>query len=386
MAEHAQILIIGGGVAGLATAWGLGRAGARGVHLFERETQLGFWSSGRNAGILRTAIHAPATRHIALQSARAFQALPEDLAQHATGPLFDPIGLALFEGHASSPNPLWLADHQAEESVVPLADAQRPESVSAYANEGVRGWWFPQAGRVQVDTLLDALRGAAVAAGVQIHTQTPVAQLLRDGDGQVHGVVTAQGTPWHAERVVLAPGAWVQPFAQQLGLDFPARTTRRHLFFALPGETWDPNAPIIWDDTAGFYFLGTRRGELLLSLCDGDDADPDKLISDPLLSRLIMRRAQASLPHLTPLQWRRRLVGIRTVSEDDVPVMGWHPGQERLFWVAALGGHGITLSLGLGPLAAQGILGTAPPSKLWEALAFDHPDRDVQLVRDYQPL
>ena len=384
MAQHAQTLIIGGGVAGLATAWGLARRGAQGVHLLERESQLGFWSSGRNAGILRTAIHAPATRRIALQSARAFQDLPQDLALHASGPLFDPIGLTLFEGHPDGPEPLWLADHRAEGSVVPLSEHQA--RAARYEPEGARGWWFPHAGRVQVDTLLDALRGAATAAGVQIHTSCSVKSLVRDEAGQVEGAVTEHGTTWSADRIVLAPGAWVQPFAQQLGLEFPARTTRRHLFFAIPGATWDLDDPVVWDDAAGFYFLGTRQGELLLSLCDGDDADPDRLITDPLLSRLVQRRARASLPHLTPLEWRRSLVGIRTVSEDDVPVVGPHPGQERLFWVAALGGHGITLSLGLGPLAAEGILGEATPSPLWEALAFEHPDRNVQLVRDYAPL
>lgn len=383
MPKRAETLIVGGGVAGLATAWGLAQRGAQGVHLLEREARLGFWSSGRNAGILRTAIHAPATRQIALASARAFADPPHELLTHAPEPLFDPIGLLLYEGHAGSPDPLWLADLQAEGAVQAGAP---PELESAYVAEGVRTWWLPGAGRVQVDALIEALRGAAQEAGVQVHTQAQVESLWKNGNGQVQGVHTANGESWEAERIVLAPGAWVQPFAQSLGLPFPARTTRRHLFFAVPTADWNPQAPVVWDDAASFYFLGTRQGELLLSLCDGDDADPDRLIADPMLARLVQRRARASLGFLSPLDWRRSLVGIRTVSEDDVPIIDRHPGQERLFWVAALGGHGVTLSLGLGPLAADILLAPEQTSPLRAALAFDHPDRQVQLVRDYAPL
>ena len=375
MERRAQTLIVGGGIAGLATAWSLARAGCAEVHLLERESKLGFWSSGRNAGILRSAIHAPATRKLALQSAARLRDLPEDLRAHAPGPVFDPIGLALSEGHAGCPLPLWLDDHQSAGEVEHIPGDSPRFGRSGFDPEGARHGWFPT-----------ALEGAARAAGVHIHTGAHAASFLFDAAGQVQGVQTQSGATWRADRVVLAPGAWVQPFARALGLEFPARTTRRHLFFAVPGADWDPSAPIVWDDSAGFYFLGTRNRELLISLCDGDDAEPDHLIADPLIARLAQRRARTSLERWSPLAWQRSLVGIRTVSEDDVPVVDRHPGQERLFWVAALGGHGITLSLGLGPFAAQCLMGHDPDPALRAALRFDHPDRRVQLVRDYAPL
>ena len=53
-AERWETLIIGGGVAGLATAWHLARRGCERVLLVERDAQLGAESSGKNAAILRT--------------------------------------------------------------------------------------------------------------------------------------------------------------------------------------------------------------------------------------------------------------------------------------------------------------------------------------------
>ena len=374
-------MIVGGGIGGLATAWGLSRLGAGPIILLEREKHLGFWSSGRNAGILRTAIHAPATRRLALKSAALFEDLPGDLAQAAPGPILESVGLALFEGAPGLPDPLWLKDLQAADAVLPLKD-----NIPYFEPEGSRAWWLPRAGRILVGNLMAALERACLQNGVTIRTQTAAASLARDAEGQTTGVHLEDGSLIDAEHIVLAPGAWVQPFADHFDLEFPARTTRRHLFFALPQTGWSATDPVVWDDAAGFYFVGTSDGEMLLSLCDSDDADPAHLIQDPLLQRLIQRRVGTSLRNLGDFDWKRSLVGIRTVSEDDVPVIAKHPGQERLHWVAALGGHGITLSLGLGQWAAAHILGQPVDPVLQDAFALQNPDRDYQLTRQYPVL
>ncbi|MEZ5976522.1 MAG: FAD-dependent oxidoreductase [Planctomycetota bacterium] len=380
------VLIVGGGIAGLATAWGLARRGVGPIVLLEREARLGHWSSGRNAGILRTAIHAPATRRLALDSARHYHDLPQELFRHAPGPIFDGCGMYLFEGSPDSPPAFWQEDLQSEEQATLVPASEARARLPLYDGEGARLWWMPRAGRIFVPNLMAALQNACAAAGVELRTQTKVEHLVRDEQGEVIGVACAGGESMHADRIVLAPGAWAQPFARELGLDFPARTTRRHLFYALPAHAWQQTHPIVWDDSAGFYFLGTSDGQVLLSLCDGDDADPDRLIQEPLLARLAMRRAQSSLPGLAPFDWKRALVGVRTVSEDDVPVLGPHPGEERLFWVAALGGHGVTLSLGLAELASEWLQGRAPAPGLQAAFAFTSPERAWSPTRDYAPL
>jgi len=52
--EKTEILVVGGGVAGLSTAFHLAQAGhGRGVMVVDREDLPGFYSSGHNAGIGR---------------------------------------------------------------------------------------------------------------------------------------------------------------------------------------------------------------------------------------------------------------------------------------------------------------------------------------------
>ncbi len=380
-------LVIGGGVAGLATAWGLARSGAGPVAVIEREASLGFWSSGRNAGILRTAIHAPATRRLALQSQALLENLPPELAAHAPGPILDKVGLVLCEGSPGLPEPLWLDDLAAAGRVQALEPQDLKQRVPYFEPEGSRAWWLPDSGRIKVSNLMAALEGACREMGVRFWLNSTAVGLIKDASGQVTGVALEQDRRViRAERIVLAPGAWVQPFAEHFGLEFPARTTRRHLFYAVPESRWSASDPVVWDDAAGFYFSGTDTGEMLLSLCDGDDADPQHLIQDPLLPRLMQRRVQESLTSLGSFDWRRSLVGIRTVSEDDVPVISKHPGQENLYWVAALGGHGVTLSLGLGELAARIITGDSIDPGMQNALAYENPERDYRLRRDYPAL
>ena len=72
----ADFLILGGGVAGLATAWHLVRRGARDVVLLERDPGLGRQSSGRNAAILRTFGTDPVLNTIALRAALFLHATP----------------------------------------------------------------------------------------------------------------------------------------------------------------------------------------------------------------------------------------------------------------------------------------------------------------------
>ena len=88
--ESAEILIIGGGVAGLATAFHLAQAGQKGIMLVEREDQPGFYASGHNAGICRqltgraehTALTLQGRARLALAELRAFR-LQQDRGQSA---------------------------------------------------------------------------------------------------------------------------------------------------------------------------------------------------------------------------------------------------------------------------------------------------------------
>ncbi|MBK9796692.1 MAG: FAD-dependent oxidoreductase [Holophagaceae bacterium] len=54
MLETAEVVVIGGGIAGLSLALHLAQAGQRGIVLLEREDQPGTYASGHNAAVARS--------------------------------------------------------------------------------------------------------------------------------------------------------------------------------------------------------------------------------------------------------------------------------------------------------------------------------------------
>ncbi len=70
-----DVLVVGGGLAGLSTAYFLGKNKKLSVIVIEQETALGGHSSGRNAGMLRQALSDPLLVKLAKQSVAYFNAL-----------------------------------------------------------------------------------------------------------------------------------------------------------------------------------------------------------------------------------------------------------------------------------------------------------------------
>ncbi len=375
-----ETVIVGGGIAGLATAWALAERGARGVCVLEREARVGMHSTGLNAGILRAAIDSPVTRKLARETAALLRYPPDSLSPHARGPLLDACGLVVWEGSPDLPEPRWLADALAD-GAAGLEPEEAVKLAPHLSAEGQRAWHFPQLGKIDRDGLALALEAAAKAAGVEVRTQTRVERVTLGKDGSVRGVKLSDGEMLSAPRVVLAPGGWAAQLGASCGARFPGRATRRHLFLTKPSPKVDPRWPVTWDDTAGFYCL-PQGSRLMLCLCDEEDTDPQACHPDPMIGRRLQRRVQASLPTLADsLEIESSWCAMRTVSEDDHPVAGADPMVPGLWWVGALGGHGMSIGLALGRTAATLLAGEAIPEPLRKLLDPASPEREYTPTR-----
>jgi DNA integrity scanning protein DisA with diadenylate cyclase activity/glycine/D-amino acid oxidase-like deaminating enzyme len=107
---------------------------------------------------------------------------------------------------------------------------------------------------IRTDLLLNQLAVAARQAGAEIRTETPVAELLREGN-RVKGVLTTQGDEIPAQAVILAAGAaeynplpMANPPPAQAGL----RLLKTHLIAVYPGIA---RTPFCLADQGGFNHL-----------------------------------------------------------------------------------------------------------------------------------
>src|SRR5215467_13243310 len=79
------------------------------------------------------------------------------------------------------------------------------------------------------------------------------------------------------------------------------------------------------------------------------------------VAELLFEKIRRYLPELSDVAIKNHWAGLRTLSGDGRFVIGWDPNVEGFFWVAGLGGHGVTTSAAVGSLAAKILLGGESP-------------------------
>jgi len=85
-------VIVGGGIAGAATAYFLAQQGSSNIIIIEKDQIAGVHSTGRNAAILRTLIPEYLLRHLAREAAEFYRHPPDGFSAN---PLVDLVGICL---------------------------------------------------------------------------------------------------------------------------------------------------------------------------------------------------------------------------------------------------------------------------------------------------
>ena len=354
----ARIVIIGGGMAGATTAFHLAQRGARHISILERERTCGYHASGRNAAMIRQVTSSLPITAMAQEGAQFFVHPPADwevpLAFRQTGSLLLASGSAMAEleqfvavaGTCGIPVEFWTR-RQAIDRVPVLEDAVLDGAI-----------WSPTDGVIDVHALLEGYLGGMRAAGGQVRTDVTVSGFKFRG-GRVAAVETGDSaTP--ADIVINAAGAWAAQVGKMAGAaSLPLRPCRRHLLATGPAEGVDPGWPFVWDVAHEFYFR-PESGGLLFSPCDEEESAPCDAPADPAVQAVLAEKLQQFAPRLLEFRIQTSWAGLRTLTPDGRFVIGWDPLIENFFWVAGLGGHGVTTSPAYGRLAAQILTGDCP--------------------------
>ena len=357
-----RILIVGGGVAGVSTAYFLGRRGLRDVVLLEREPLLGTHSSGKNAAVLRTLTSDPVTTVFGCASADFLHAPPPDFSPV---PLVERTGLLLTADSAGA---------EELEQWCETSDGERlgPEAARALAphHEGEISvaFWFAREGRIDIAALMAGFERGAREAGVEIRTAAGVERLLADG-GRVRGVRLHDGEELEADWTVMASGGWAGVLGRAAGSRVALTPRRRHLLNTAPDATIDARWPVVWHHGSEPFYARPESGGLLVCGCDQAEVDPDRCVEDPAVKELVAERVAKNLPSFADAGVASFWCGMRTFTPDDRFAIGPDPDVAGLFWVAGLGGHGMVCAAGVGELAASRLAGEPPSTPA--ARAFD---------------
>jgi D-arginine dehydrogenase len=363
--DTARIVIVGGGIAGAATAAALARAGAGPGLVLEREAIPGMHASGRNAGIACLADFDPIVRQLALETVPRLRRLQHAqqpvvrargsvyLGDGAETPRFDACAAALREGGARAER----LDRRDACRAFPFLDAFAFDVALLSADEGV----------FDIHAVLLAYLEEARRGRFSLLTRT-AAMEVRVEHGRVAAVATSRGVI-RCDVVIDASGAWAGRLGR--GRALPLSPLRRHLFTSGEAPLVPRDAPLVWHVTHRYYLRPDGAG-LLLSPCDESPHPPGAPEVDPSAAGLLASKLLAGAPALADVPVRTSWACLRTFAPDRRPVIGADPEVGGLFHVAALGGMGMSTSWAVGEIAAAAVRGVAVP---FVGAAAVHPAR-----------
>ncbi|MET1156170.1 FAD-dependent oxidoreductase [Arthrobacter sp.] len=336
-----DVLIIGGGIAGLSLAAEL--AGRVRVVLAEAESTLGYHTSSRSARQLVPSYGPPAIQQLTVRTLdllhRRESAAGLQILSHRS---FLLIGSeAAVKEHASGQMEFIDPD-----SAHGLSPELRP---GAFEAAGLDRTSFG----CRTDVLLEHHHSTARAAGARFLTQTRVHSARRHGSGWQ---LAAGQETIEAGIVVNAAGAWADQVAALFGAKpqglVPYRRTAAVVDVARPLA---PGQPMVAAADDSFYYR-PENGQVLISPSETEPSEPE----DARPREADVQRAIAHIGRSTTLAITgvaRAWTGLRTEPADGHPVVGFDPEAEGFFWLAGQGGYGFQTSAGIAELAAGLILG-----------------------------
>ena len=350
-------MIIGAGLAGAATAFQLARRGLRDVVVLEQESAPGHHSSGRNAAMVRQVVADGAIAGLAREGARF---IAEAAREWAAPGLFEHRGSLLLAGRRGSAG-LLQAREAARRSDLDVEVWER-DRVEARV-EATRGGAFevgvftPSDGTVDVHALLQAYLRESRRGGAEVIASRRVDEIIVEGNGRRRVVAVRAGDlEIRTPRVVDAAGAWASEVAALAGAAPIALTPHvRHLVHTGPEPRARRDWPYVWDIDEDVYFRPESDG-LLVSPCDHTPSQPGDARSSSGALELLAAKLERAFPELHDVRVGRYWAGHRTFARDERFVIGPDPAVGGFFWVAGLGGHGMTVSAAAGRLAAELII------------------------------
>jgi len=354
---HASVVIIGGGVMGLSTAYHLARAGVRDVVLVERD-ELGSGSTCKAAGGVRAQFSDAVNIELGRRSLRTFETFGEELGQeidlHQVGYLFlldDPEHVRAFEQNVALQNELGV-----ETRMIDVAEAKRLSPL--ISTDGLLAAAYgPRDGHCTPESVVLGYAGAARRAGARLLRGTTVQDVLHD-DGVIRGVRTDRGDI-AADTVICAAGPWSRAIGAMAGVDLPVVPVRRQILVTEPVPGLDPRTPFTIDFATSFYFHGEGQG-LLLGMSDPDETPGFRLQrSDdwlPRLGEVIERRA----PAIGEVGLASGWAGLYEMTPDHNAVIGEAEGVSRFLYATGFSGHGFLMGPAVGEVMRDLYLGSTP--------------------------
>jgi len=353
--EKADIVIIGGGAAGLATAYAMARLGYSENHrvvVLERG-YLGRGSATRNAGRFRVHFFSRENARFAIESRKRILEIPYVTGVNPVIVLGGYLWLfqreETFKAFAKTNEELW------RPLGVPVNIMGIEEAEKRFPHIRMSGFvgaaFGPQDGSIHHDYMMIALASYAASRGVIIAPYREAEEIVTENH-RVKGVrIRGHGTI-EARRVLVAAGVWTGSLLQRLGISLPLKPVRKSLLVTEPYRYFLREFVVVFE--TGSYVAQTAKGEIIATEKyppgEPETRDYGKVSLRWLIAtmKLVKRLIGDKGVHVM-----RTWSGHYYVSPDHSHVLGRDPDwPEGLYVATGFSGHGLMMSPYAGELVA----------------------------------
>jgi sarcosine oxidase, subunit beta len=363
----AEVIVVGGGIAGVSCAFHLAGLGVKTTLVERRHPAAG--PTGRSSAICHAFYLMPELSRL---GARGTEIL-RDLPALTGGPsCFSPVGMLWVVGEAAAPD--WQAAVERIKQEGAEIEALSPDEVRRraprFSHDGVAlGVWEPTGGYADPYGAANALAQGARTRGATVLLNTAVTRVAVTG-GRVAGVETADGRRVTADAVVLATGVWTKPLLSELGVDLPIHIERHPMAVLDAPARAREVLPFAWcDDILCNYARPEGENTILVGTWAGGGTglrhaavERPRKVDDPEVydeavdleeSTEILNYITPRIPEIEQLGIRKGYAGLYDMSPDDNPIIDRVPGIDGAFVVCGSSGHGFKLGPAVGEEVAR---------------------------------
>jgi sarcosine oxidase, subunit beta len=350
MRDRADVVVIGAGIMGLATAYNLAkRHGLTKVTVVER-SYLCSGASGRNGGGIRAQWSSETNVRLMRESIRICEEFAAELKINIWlrqgGYLFivrDEARRKAMEASVKVQNDAGLGTRM-------LTPKEARRIVPELSTEGVvAASYNPTDGVVFPWPFIWGYAEGAKALGVEIATFTNVLGIDTQG-GKITAVRTDQGTI-RTGAVVNAAGAWSPQIARMLGVELPNKPHRHEICSTEPLKPF--LSPLVAELGNGLYFSQSTRGEIVGGISNEHVPDGIDMGSSHDFLRLYAQALVRTCPLLGDVKILRQWAGCYDLTPDANPIVGPVDEVPRFYQASGFMGHGFMMAPVLGRLLAD---------------------------------
>lgn len=325
--DRYDIVIIGGGVHGLAAAYYLAKDyGVTNIAVLEK-SYLGSGGSGRNTAIIRSNYRTLEGVPFYDASVKLYDELSKELGYNVLFSQRGHLTLAHTDGavkglrERAQINQVLGVDSkiigpQEIKGIVPELDISTHPRYPILA-----ALWHPPGGIIRHDAVVWGYAREADRLGVHIHQQTEVMDIAIDTAGRVTAVETNRGTIG-TDMVLNATAGWCSTIAAMVNLLLPVVTHPLQAFVTEPLKPFLD--AVVVSSTLHVYVNQTDRGELVV----GSEFDQYSSYSHRSTLDFLESSAQhlvELMPALAEVKVLRQWAGICDMTPDYSPIMGLTP-------------------------------------------------------------